>query len=467
MNARLLAVAAAVLAALLSGCDKGIAPDDSRAAEVDQQVREKWGKPLAELDEVTLVVISPHNTDIEWEFSQAFSLHHALKHGQRVHIEYRDVGGGGSAILRYLQNVYAASGTAGIDIVWGGGEDSFQRLADEGLLEPLTLDDDVLENIPADFGGLAMYDPQRRWCGSAVSGFGFLYNAPLLKSLAREPPQTWEDLGGAEYFDLVGLADPMQSGSAAAAYEMIVQSAEDWPSGWAKLLGILANAKRFYEGASGAADAPVSGETAVAACIDFYGAIRVAKYPEVLVYVSPKRGTAFNADPIAILKNPPSGELARRFVDFVLSRRGQALWALPPGAEDGPVRAALGRQPIRKDVYELYAGNLSPWVVNPYETGQAMEIDRKLWRESFPVLRALVWTAAVSNREGLQAAKKKLIETDFAPSRLAEFNRLPGNVDSRDELAGVAERLGDKVQADLILTEWTTFFREKYQRVAE
>jgi len=78
-----------------------------------------------------------------------------------------------------------------------------------------------------------------------------------------------------------------------------------------------------------------------------------------------------------------------------------------------------------------------------------------------------VWTAAVSNREGLQAAKKKLIETDFAPSRLAEFNRLPGNVDSRDELAGVAERLGDKVQADLILTEWTTFFREKYQRVAE
>ena len=459
---------ALALMAALAGCDKSSQQaQDPREAGVDRQVREKWGKPLDELSTVKLVVISPHNTDIEWEFGQAFSLHHAVEHGQRVEIEWRDIGGGGSAILKYIKEVYARSDSSDIDIVWGGGEEPFQQLAKEGFLEPLTLSQDVLDNIPATLSGLRMYDESQLWCGSAVSGFGFLYNAPLLASLKRQPPTTWEDLGSPEYYDLVALADPVLSSSAASAYGMIVQSAGNWADGWAKLLGILGNAKRYYEGASGAADAPVSGETAVAACIDFYGAIRVAKYPDVLVYVSPRGGTAFNADPIAILKNPPSRELAQRFVDFVLSRHGQALWALQPGSPDGPVRSALGRQPIRRDVYTVYAKSLSPWIINPYEAGQTIELDTELWRESFPVLRQLVWAAAISNRDGLRAAKKKLIDTNFEPRRLEEFNRLPADVATREQLADVSRRLEDKKQADLILSEWTRFFRAKYQRVAE
>ena len=121
-----------------------------------------------------------------------------------------------------------------------------------------------------------MYDKEMRWCGSAVSGFGFLYNIDLLERMKLKPPEKWEELGDKRFYDLVGLADPMQSGSAAASYEMIVQSGGSWVSGWAKLLSILSNAKKFYTGAGDAAEALPSGEVAISTCIDFYGINRVS-----------------------------------------------------------------------------------------------------------------------------------------------------------------------------------------------
>lgn len=452
------------------GCDsdkQDASRGDPREGEADRLVRQKWQKSLAELPTVTLSIISPHNTEIENEFESAFSLHHAVQFGRKVDIEWRDVGGGGTSILQYLRNVYARKNTSGIDMVWGGGDFNFRKMADEDLLQPMTLGDDVRRNIPETFCGLAMYDQQGRWCGSAISGFGFLYNADLLKRLGRRPPVLWDDLGAPRFHGLIGLADPTKSGSAAAAYGMIVQSAPNWPDGWAKLLGILGNTKKFYDGASDAAEAPVSGETAVAACIDFYGATRVSKYPEILAYVSPEGQTAFNPDPIAILKNPPHPELAQRFADFVLSRRGQALWALRVGETDGPYRTALGRQPIRRDVYEAYAGKLSPWVINPYQAGRSMKLDTQLWNESFEVLRQLVSTAAVKNAGLLAAAKKKLIESNFDAELVAEFNRLPDNVARPEQLAEISRRLRDKKDADILITDWTTFFREKYRRIIQ
>jgi hypothetical protein len=188
MNRKATSVAL-LLAAVLAVCGcrgKGAGPADPREAETDRKVRERWGKSLAELPTVKLIAISPHNLDIEYEYAAAFSLHHAVEHGQKVEIEWKDVGGGGSAVLRYLRNVYSNSDRSGIDVVWGGGEPNFRRMADEGILQAMTIPPDTLANIPAKFGGLEMYDAERRWCGSAVSGFGFLYNAPLLERLGRQ-----------------------------------------------------------------------------------------------------------------------------------------------------------------------------------------------------------------------------------------------------------------------------------------
>ncbi len=452
-------------AALVGGCGDG-GEADPCAGAIGAAIEAKWGKPLSELPTVSLVLISPHNESIQNEYEWAFSLHHAMEHGKKVDLQWRDVGSGSGGVLRYLQNIYANSDTAEIDIVWGGGDYTFIKLADAGILQPMTLDEGVLANIPGTFGGLTMHDPNGLWCGSALSGFGFLYNRSLLERLEVQPPEQWQDLGGKQFFNRIALADPTQSGSAAAAYEMIVQSGSDWPDGWARLLDILSNAKRFVDSASGAANAPGLGEAPVATCIDFYGILRVAEAPDHLAYVSPKGQTAFNPDPIAILKNPPNPELAQRFVDFVLSQRGQALWFLKVGDPQGPVRNPLGRQPIRRDVYDEYAGRILPRIVNPYEAGTAMKLDIEQWNVRYGVLRQLVKAAAVDNRTFLQNAKRRLIETGFEPERVAEFHRLPSNVATFADIAATAEKLRDRAAAERVTTDWQRYFRDKYVRVA-
>lgn len=458
-------------AALVAGCgDAGMSEaEKQRKDSYNQQIQEAWGKPYDQLEVLQLVAISPHNEDIKEEFEKAFSIQYALNEGKRVEIDWRSIGGGGSKIREYLVSVYDRSeeDTAGIDIVWGGGEDNFEKMAEEGILQKLEISEDVKANIPAQFGGLLMYDPDGYWCGAAVSGFGFLYNKERLESLGVPAPKLWDDLGAPDMMNLVALADPTQSSSAAAANEMIVQSGEDWPDGWAKLLAILSNATQFYSGASGAADAVIS-EAAVATCIDFYGTNRVAKYPDALVYVAPKGQTAINADPIAILKNPPHADLAQAFVDFVLSPKGQALWALPVGAEDGPVENFLGRKPIRKDVYlTIYKDQLAGGIEYPFDASSEMAMNTDIKAIRFDLLKYLVKASAVNNPDGIRAAKKTLIETDFAPDRLEEFNRLPENIATLEALKETAEAIQDETQREKIMTDWEHFFREKYQRVAE
>jgi iron(III) transport system substrate-binding protein len=454
----------AVAAALLGGCKKTVqAPDDPRAVAVEEQL----GKSLDELPLVKLVAISPHNKNITDEYEWAFSLYHAVEFGSRVDIEWRDVGGGSSTILTYLRNVYGEGRqTCGIDIVWGGGEHNFIRMAGEGMLEKLTLGDDIGNNIPATFGGVKMMDEGPHWIGSALSGFGFLYNKEMLAQIGVDPPTKWADLGADVMFGHVCLADPMQSGSAAAAYEMIVQSAEDWPSGWARLLGVLSNAGQFEDSAGASANAPGLGKSAVATCIDFYGTNRVVEAPDVLIYISPAGQTAFTPDPIAVLKGAPNEELAQRFVNFVLSAKGQALLALRVGETDGPIRTPLGRQPIRRDVYATYTDSFSPWVVNPYQAGNEMTLDMDVRAFRYEVLKYLISAAAVDNLSEMKAARRELIDS-ADPAKLAEFVSLPSNIATVEGIRRVSELLGDPTEAERIVTEWQRFFRDKYRRIVE
>jgi ABC-type glycerol-3-phosphate transport system substrate-binding protein len=317
-----------------------------------------------------------------------------------------------------------------------------------------------------------LIDPQLRWVGSAVSGFGFLYNAEMLRRCRIDPPRLWQDLGEARFTDLIELADPAQSGSVTMTYLTIVKSEHTWPAGWARLLAVLSNAKRIADAAGAAANSPVLGDALVATTIDFYGLTRVAEAPDQLVYVSPAGQTSFGCDPIGILKNPPHLTLAQRFVDFVMSARGQALWALPVGTDDGPIRSALGRQPIRRDVYQTYSGRLPPSVVNPYQTGAAMAVAPEMEKTNSGVLRRLVVAAAVDNIDGLRAARRVLNALAADPSRqeqyrrrLEEFYALPDNVATLEQMNSPDLWPKDAKAFYRLEADWRDFFRRKYERI--
>lgn len=453
---------------LLCGCGRGDAlPDDQRTRQADAEARRRWGKSLDELPLKRLVIISPHNENIRMEYEWAFSLHQAVNFGHRVYFEWRTVGGGGSSIDKYLKNVYESADSSGIDILWGGGDYAFKGLAEQGVLQPMRLAPEVEAQIPPTLGAVEFRDRNMLWCGAAISAFGYLYNKDMLARCGIESPDgTWDDLGEPRFADMLSLADPTQSGSAAAAYLLIAGSAEDWPQGWAKLLRIMCNARQFVDSAGSAANAPVLGEALVATCIDFYGAVRVAEAPDKLVYVSPAGQTAFSPDPIGILKNPPDEELAQQFVDFVLSSEGQALLAVRVGQKDGPARNALCRQPIRRDVYESHADQMLDAIVNPYRAGQVMVMTGHRTKINYEVLKQLVRAAGIDNVADLRAARAALAKANYAPHLMRDFQSLPPNIDSIDEMASVARALKDETQREIIITDWTKFFRQKYRRIA-
>lgn len=418
-------------------------------------------KAATEVDE--LVYISPHSKTIRSEFETAFKVYYKEQTGREVNFTPRSIDGGSSSILNYLRNVYAGAQTSGIDVLWGTGENPHQMLEAEGLLEKLDLPEDVYANIPEEFGGMRLYGKEKCWCGNVLSSFGMIYNTKLLEELKLPEPKHWLDMARPEFFSKIMLADPSHSGSMAAAMEMIVQSADSWPKGWEKVLSIMGNAKKFNQSSGATADAPGMGEAVVAACIDYYGTARVEKNPDSLGYVSPAGETGYTPDPISILKNPPHPAVAKMFVNFVLSKDGQALWALPVGAEGGPKEAALNRLPIRKDTWEEYGDKFPKWASNPYAQESPLVMDGELREVRYNCLIYLVKAAAIDNTDLLKAARKKVHEN---PELMEQFSKLPENIDTVEEIYEMHDKLTDENQRYEIVNQWSKYFRDLFTEIA-
>src|SRR5256885_6618978 len=98
--------------------------------------------------ELRLVIVTPHVESIRREFAEAFSRWHQQRYGRPVFLDYRLIGGT-NEIVKFFESAKATSfdrqGTFRIDLVWGGGDFLFdQQLKRAGVLEPVTLRDDVM-----------------------------------------------------------------------------------------------------------------------------------------------------------------------------------------------------------------------------------------------------------------------------------------------------------------------------------
>ena len=204
-----------ILAVVVASCHRDAGPADPRQTQCDALCRQKWGKALRDLPTVQLIVLSAHNENILDEFEEAFSLYHAVRFGQRVQFDRRNVGGGGSSIQQYLLNVYRATDKAGrggnpeIDVLWGGGEfpymDLVRGLPNRGpLLQKLTLAPEVLANIPAEYAGTPLYDRDLRWVGSALAVLASSTTRACSRAVAsprRATGRTWATHGSRTFWN--------------------------------------------------------------------------------------------------------------------------------------------------------------------------------------------------------------------------------------------------------------------------
>ncbi|MCP4847099.1 MAG: ABC transporter substrate-binding protein [Verrucomicrobiaceae bacterium] len=349
--------------------------------------------------------------------------------------------------------------SCGVDVFFGGGDYPFKRFAEMGYL----VDSGIFNRhpewfsekiIPSKFSGEIYYDTKRRWVGASLSSFGICYNPFVLQRLGvNTPPSQWMDLGEPVYFRKIAIADPTKSGSVTKALEMLVQQqmrkkvkdgntqeialTEGWSNGLQLIRRIGANARYFTDSATKIPFDVAQGNAAAGMCIDFYGRTynEITKHPgrgPRIHYVTPHGGSSFSVDPIAMLRGAPNPAIAQAFIDFVISKDGQKIWAFRPQEPGGPIKKALRRLPIRKDLYsQENTPHCSDPEVRPFSDITGFEYISAWTGRHFNPLRFIVRVMCIDTHEELQKAWQALIKSGFPPRALAAFNRIDGSISYR------------------------------------
>jgi ABC-type Fe3+ transport system substrate-binding protein len=433
-----------------------------------------------------LVIISPHQEGIRREFGSAFSRWHQQKYGQPVVLDFRNYGGG-SDIVKYFEagrdTLYKATGTYGIDLVWGGGDFLFDvqlknPRSGEGFLQGVALDRQVMQQAfpQPELAGVRLYDgsdpPQ--WFGTALASFGIVYNRDVVGHLGLPEPQTWADLVDPRYAGWIVLADPTRSASAKTAYMTIIERAmadaveagrspdEGWADGMGRLRLIAANARFFTDSASNVPALVGQGDAAAGMAIDFYGRSQVeAVGDDRMAYVEPRGATIINPDPIALVRGAPHPDLAVRFIEFSLSEQGQRLWNTRAGVPGGPISTSLRRLPIMPSVYQNSQDFTDK--VNPFETagGFNTRADRK---RTFSILGELIQVSMMDQLDELRQTRREILASPKAAELDAALARFPW--DQQEALGrGEVYAKASQIERLALLRQWTAEFSEEYRRL--
>ena len=407
-----------------------------------------------------LVLVSPHSDEIQNEFSGAFEAFYETTTGRNVSLEWLDVGGGTSSILRYIKGEFGRTPEGiQIDLFFGGGLDPYTELAEGGILQPYRLPDEILSAIAPTIGGIPVYDPAFRWYGATLAGFGIVYNKRVLEMLDFRVPRSWEELGDPRYATWVGSGDPRFSGSVHMAYELILQ-AYGWERGWDVITTMGANVRNFSSSGSQAPKDVAVGEVAFGLAIDFYAWAQVAEVGEQFVgFTMPDNMTIVNPDGLGILKGAPNLEVARAFVSFVMSERGQKLWFLKKGADGGPVQRQLNRFTVLPGLYGRHREDAAV-TMNPFEWRSDLVYDSAKASARWSILNDVIGAFVIDSHDRLRYAWGKAQEGGLTPDEVRELSVMPLSEKAALEL-GTVWRKDQQLRVEK-LAEWTSFAREKY-----
>ncbi len=475
----------------------------------------------------TLVIITPHDEATRHEFSRAFNDYFFAKTGQHVRIDWR-MPGGASEISRYLASEYLgafqnywtntlhkpwsaavesnfdnpkaspddparraflqSNVRCGVDLFFGGGSFDATQLAAAGRLvdcNVVAAHPELFNNsvIPQNLGGEPLWDAQGRWVGACLASFGFCCNVDSLARLhVVAQPQNWADLADPHFFGEVALADPTQSGSVGKAFEMIIQQqmnmAGDPAEGWLRTMRlfqrIAGNARYFTDSGAKIPFDVEAGDAAIGMCIDFYGRfqsefVRKPDGSSRLQYISPPGGSSVGANPIAMLRGAPDAEIAREFIEFVISPAGQKLWNFKVGAPGGPEKYALRRLPILPALYASeFAQFRSDPEVQPYQQAKAFVYHGEWTGSLFRAIAFIVRAMCINPHDELRDAWQTLMDAHFPPEATAAFedvscvNYAEANGRIRETLRG-----SSRIEQVRLAKELSDRFRAQYRHAAE
>jgi hypothetical protein len=166
-------------------------------------------------------------------------------------------------------------------------------------------------------------------------------------------------------------------------------------------------------------------------------------------------------EPIALVRGAQHADVARRFIEFILSDTGQRLWITRAGPGETP-EMALQRLPIVRSVYDNPV-NFTEFT-NPYTTAGGFNT-KPSRRAAFGLMDELIALCCIDLLPELRATRKEIVESQRASQLDAKLGTFP--VDQAASRAGVdlhRQMLKGKPEDWLTLQrQWRQQFRAEYR----
>lgn len=212
------------------------------------------------------------------------------------------------------------SGSVVVDILWTSEIPDFYQLKDQGFLMPY-VSPEAADSISP------VKDPDGCFTPARLGTIGIAYNTKAVKTA----PTAWKDVLGPAFAGGFGIANPALSGTAFVSVALLEKT-----FGWEFFTKLRASGAKMGQGSGQVVDDTAAGDLKGCLGVDYITLDKIEKGatlalafpPEMLVIPSP----------VAIIKGTRNLAAAKLFVDFLLSKEGQA------------IIAASGTLPIRADV---------------------------------------------------------------------------------------------------------------------
>ena len=271
----------------------------------------------------TVVVVTSFPKDVTDPIKAAYE---TANPGFKLDVQNRNTNAG----VKYVDETRANNRT---DLFWASAPDAFEVLKSRKLLSKFK---SSVSGLPDKVGAYPINDPDGYYSGFAASGYGIMWNERYLKANRLPEPAEWSDLAKPAYHGHVSIAAPSRSGTTHLTIETVLQG-EGWDKGWGTLKAIGGNLHSVTERSFGVPDAVNSGQIGIGIVIDFFAFSAAASgFPVKFAY--PSVTTVVPAN-VGIIENAPNRDGAERFINFLLSEKGQEV-LLEPSIRRLPVNPA-------------------------------------------------------------------------------------------------------------------------------
>jgi ABC-type Fe3+ transport system substrate-binding protein len=353
------------------------------------------------------------------------------------------------------------------DIFWVSAPDAFQTLESDGLLEKYLPPKEIMGRIPPKIGSFPIHDPDAKYFGFAISGYGLMWNKNYLKAHKLPAPKEWTDLTNAKYFNHLVISAPSRSGTTHLTIETILQ-AYGWDKGWALLLNAGGNMGSITERSFGVPEAVISGQYGIGVVIDFFGLSAIASGQPV-EFAYPSLTSVVPAS-VGIVKGGPNPQEAKTFVNYLLSEPGQMVLFSPEIARLPVIPELYGKAP--KDYPNPFKKKLGGVNFNDTLASGRRDVVNSLYDHIITFRHNELkeaWSSIYKAEDAL--AKSKSPNVAQGKSLIGDARNLASRVPIDDKKASDKEitgafksKSGAKAQLE---TEWENFARANYAKAKE